>query len=352
MVFVRRLGCNGFLLGLISLVGVACGNDPIRVDAELLPGIGGYSTAEADLGWLPAGKKVDVEVRVVNRLSDVVQFDRLKLDGSLNKAEATGDSIPAGGELTIHADLTIPSFSHEVDQSIAINLAPAGKGTARETVRLRFQVSELLRFHTKTAQFSRDSSDNQCVERIPVTITKPIDAAKVSVTGTGDFRNARGAMVHWQDRDWLQFEVDREDPNQAELAGTLTIEDPVSKRKDMITCLVRYRVPVTVRPGLLFARPATDEKSYAVTAFVRLYPTEESAARFAETKTATQAPAVVAAHLGEHPMDVTTHPLGAGVYRVEAVVPERFVEEAESIQWQVKTYGKVYYVNTRVGFPR
>ncbi|WP_145342653.1 hypothetical protein [Rosistilla ulvae] len=334
-------------------MGIAYGSDPIRVDAELLPGIGGYSTAEADLGWLPAGEKVDVEVRVVNRLSRAVQFDRLKLNGSLNQAEATGDSLPAGGELTIHADLTIPNFSHEVDQSIAIYLAPAGKGTARETVRLRFQVSELLRFHTKTAQFSCDSSDNQCVERIPVTITKPIDAAKVSVTGTGDFRNARGAIVHWQDRDWLQFEVDREDPNRSELAGTLTIEDPVSNRKDMITCLVRYRVPVTVRPGLLFARPAPDEKSYAVTAFVRLYPTEESAARFAETKTATQAPVVVAAHLGEHPMDVTTHPLGAaGVYRVEAVVPERFVEEAESIQWQVKTDGKVYYVNTRVGFPR
>ncbi|WP_145090370.1 hypothetical protein [Rosistilla carotiformis] len=333
-------------------MGVACGNDPIRVDADLLPGIGGYSTAEADLGWLPAGKKVDVEVRVVNRLSDVVPFDRLKLNGSLNKAEATGNSIPVGGELLIRAALTIPNNSHEVDQSIAIYLQRDGMRSARDTVRLRFRVSELLRFHAKTVQFSRDGSDNKMVERIPVTITQPIDAAKVQVTGTGDFRNARGAIVHWQDRDWLQFEVDREDPNQAELAGTLTIEDPVSKRKDMITCLVRYRVPVTVRPGLLFARPASDEKSYAVTAFVRLYPTKTESERTDETKTSTLASAVVAAHIGDYPVDVATHPLGAGVYRVEAFVPERFVGEADSVQWQIKTDGKVYYVKNRVGFPR
>lgn len=329
---------------------IANGGEPLRVDAHLFPAKFGDLRAEADLGSFVAGEKVAIQVRVINHTSSTIQFDRLRSYRGNAKATTERSSLPADGELTVHVELSVPEDRHEPEQSVVVRFSSKESPVDAASVRLSFQVNQLLRFHRRMADFTLPEAVLKATQRIPLTVTAPLTAEQVQVTGTGDFQDVRGAVIESDGQHWLQFEAAFEDPNQTELAGAFWVRDLRYMRSDMITCLVKQSLPVVVRPAIIFARSSRDNDAFLLTAIVRYVPPNSKSGRVSDSPPYREPAAIVAAHVDNKPVEVVTHFLGGGVFRVEATVPASLADKTEQIEWQVKIGRKVFYVKSRVRY--
>lgn len=335
---------------LVGMTAHSSEDTPLRVDAFITADTRGQATADVDLGNLTAGENVEAVVVLSNHLSEDITFSKIITTCGCIQARTLKNKIPQGQSIEMQVQLSIPKDRNAPRQYVVITFPNEEQPESSVLIRLHFSVAGLLRFHDQIAEFTIAEPAQTIVQRIPITITPPIDPKKLQISGTGGFASVKGRVIRRDENDWLQFEITRKDPKQVETTGTIQVHDAHSGRTDGITCVIRRHVPVSIRPTILRPRHVKKDELFEVTAFVRLNPGKVSNVKSKST-IARRNDILVTANIHDVPIEIETEAIGSNVLRATLKIPEQLIAEgATEIRWHVKGNEKNFHTSSRLKY--
>lgn len=246
--------------------------DAIKVEGTIYDFLEGNLRADVDLGSLRSGEAAPFVVRIHNKSSTALPFEKILANCSCIKATALGNVIPASGHLDIELTLNVPARSSKttIDQSIILE----DSSKAVVEVIVHYELEGLLCFRDKAVLVNIAETEQECTFRVPILFSLPIVPEDISVTHIGKLTDLVASIGSSNGQHYLECTIAMEHAKPYGASGEICITDSKTGRSDSVPCVIELEKNLAISPNVIRFKfkqvDNSNEEVYQASAIIRI----------------------------------------------------------------------------------
>lgn len=288
----------------------------------------GKYQARFDLGKLPCGQKLNVNLTVKNPFSELIKFTSISKKCKCSKFKPEKYYIPSNGELSASVSVGVPARSSTGNAREKVVLVNAGSNVC--SLILEFELQGLLAFKEFLGMITFDSDGQTRTIDVPIVLSDPVQIQDVVCTVSDNLAGTKSEVMEADGKSIVKLTVPDSVLKKSRVRGEITIQHAATKQKDVYYLTVKDGRLAEISPNVVSFQESKDQLSASITLKMAKAISED---------------ADVKCSLGENELTVKTERIADSLFRVQVSADE---SAASALQDATKE-SKLKWVVTQSG---
>jgi|GEM_PF-5478993 len=310
-----------------------------------------YHVAQFDLGVLPVGKQVSVQLTLENPYDATFKFDQLQKTCNCLNLKAEHTEIPPMSSVKFSMTLHTPKSGTNGIAASTISLVDSSESdpAKRVVVNLRFdyRLAGVLMVDRELVLVEIAEDAEFADIQVPVLVTDPIRTEQLKVEASGSLRDVVFSIDATDGKPRIVGTVPGISLDAGSIGGEVRIIHEESGRNSSFFLTVRRKAPCQLSPLRLQFRPDSDGKSKATAILRFMPPLEKTEAETGSGQPVASEPVISVSANGWN-ISTNSHRMARGIFRIYVFLEQDQAEEENEgvAKWTVNYLGKEFELET------